>query len=386
MRELSSTERRLIQLVATKGPIARTDLSSLLGLTSASVTRTVASLEDLGLFDERPERRGVGGQPKRLLQLRPGQFFSAGLTFSRRSIEVAVLDLAGMIVGRTSVQIEEQPALAVAEAASRALDRVLASHALERSALIGLGCAMPVNFGPGGRTVTAHGVFRELEDPEVIERFLAVFQMPILLENDGNTAAIGEYLYGRKSDDGDSIFLLHIAFGLGGGAVIDGVLFYGVNGNACLPGFLYPLDEPRPSGVDLIETLAGGGYSIQDFGELEELSLDCPPLEAWIARAGIQLALAVQAATGFFDPYIVVIGGRMPNAVNERLVQHVVANSVDGPSRGVSLATARASSLAPEGGALGAACLPLFARFFNGNARTHEFRSFRGAAVARNPI
>ncbi len=377
MRDLSSTERRLIELVATRGPIARTDLSGLLGLTGASVTRAVAAMEGLGLFDERPERRGVGGQPKRLLKIREGRFFAAGLTFSRKSIELAVLDLAGQIVGRTSVAIEQQPALAVGVAASDALDRLLADNALGREALVGLGCAMPVNFGPGGRTVTAHGVFRELEDPRVMEQFLQGFHMPVLLENDGNTAAIGEYVYGRKPDDGDSLFLLHIAFGVGGGAVIDGVPFYGVNGNAGLPGFLYPDGAPRPSGVDLIETLAASGYDIADFNDIEHLMVDCPPLDAWIARAGQQLAAAVQAATGFIDPSVIVLGGRMPTAINQRLVDHIVANAGEGPSRGVSLSPVRASKLGPEGGALGAACLPLFAKFFNGHSRAHEFRSFQ---------
>jgi len=376
MRDLSPTERRLIELVATRGPIARTDLSGPLGLTGASVTRAVASLEDLGLFDERPERRGVGGQPKRLLQLRSGRFFAAGLTFSRKCIEVVVLDLAGTIVGRTDVRIEQQPALAVAEAASTALDRLLATHGLERSALVGLGCAMPVNFGRGGRTVTAHGVFRELEDPTIMERFLATFEMPMLLENDGNTAAIGEYVYGREREDGESLFLLHIAFGVGGGAVIDGVPFYGVNGNACLPGFLYPEGSPRPSGVDLIETLADAGYDVADFNDIEHLINDCPSLDAWIARAGSQLAVAVQAATGFLDPSVIVVGGRMPTAINSRLVSHILKNAVEGPSRGVCLAPVRASALGPEGGALGAACLPLFAKFFNGHSRAHQFRSF----------
>lgn len=376
MRALSQTERRLIELVATKGPIARTDLSSLLGLTGASVTRAVAALEDLGLFDERPERRGVGGQPKRLLALRPGRYFAAGLTFSRKCIELVILDLAGAIVGRTSIRIAQQPALAVGEAASTALDLLLAEHGLERSALVGLGCAMPINFGPGGGAVTAHGVFAELEDPQVMARFLGGFGIPIILENDANTAAIGEYVYGRGPDDGTALFLLHVAFGVGGGAVIEGVPFYGVNGNACLPGCLYPDGAPRPSGVDLIDTLADQGYPIEDFNDIERLMTDCPPLDAWIARAGRQLALAVKVVTGFIDPSIIVVGGRMPTAINQRLVEHMLDNAGEGPSRGIPLAPVRVSTLGPEGGALGAACLPLFAKFFNGHARAHRFRSF----------
>lgn len=382
MRHLSSNERRLIELVATKGPIARTDLSDLLGLTSATVTRTVAALEDLGLFSEQPDRRGLDGPPKRLLSLRPGRYFAAGLTFSRRSIELAVLDFAGHIVGRESVGIEDQPALSVAETSARTLTRLLSDTGVPPEALVGLACAMPVNFGPGGRTVTAHGVFAELEDPAVMDRFLATFDMPVLLENDGKTSAIGEHVYGRQPGDGRSLYLLHIAHGVGGGAVLDGVPFYGANGNACLPGFLFPLDRPRPSGLDLIETLAAAGHPLQDFGDIEPLIGLSPELDDWVVRAGQQLARAVVAVTGFIDPTVIVVGGRMPHQINQRLVAQIRASSGDGPSPGVALAPVRASTLGPEGGALGAACLPLYERFFNGHARAHEFRFFSPKATA----
>ena len=126
----------------------------------------------------------------------------------------------------------------------------------------------------------------------------------------------------------------------------------------------------------MIETLADAGYDVADFNDIEHLMNDCPSLDAWIARAGSQLAVAVQAATGFLDPSVIVVGGRMPTAVNSRLVSHILKNAVEGPSRGVCLAPVRASALGPEGGALGAACLPLFAKFFNGHSRAHQFRSF----------
>ncbi len=376
MRPLSLNERRLIELVATRGPIARTDLSDQLALTGATVTRTVAALDELGLFDEHPDRQGADGPPKRLLRLRSRRFFAAGLTFSRKSIELAVLDLAGHIVGRESVGIAQQPALSVAESAAATLTRLLADLDVPRESLVGMACAMPINFGPGGRTVTAHGVFDELVDPAVMDRFLATFDMPILLENDAKTSAIGEHVYGRQPGDGRSLFLLHLAHGVGGGVVADGVPFYGANGNACLPGFLYPVDRPRPSGLDLIETLIAAGYALEDFGDIEPLIGACPEVDAWIARAGEQLARAVVAVTGFIDPTVIVVGGRMPHQINRRLVERIVAVSGAGPSRGIDNAPVRASSLGPEGGALGAACLPLYERFFNGHTRAHDFRVY----------
>lgn len=382
MRPLSSNERRLIELVATRGPIARTDLSGLLGLTGATVTRTVSALEDMALFDEAPDRRGLGGQPKRLLKIRAGRYFAAGLTFSRTSIEMAVLDLAGEIVGRETVRIAAKPALAVAQEAARVLEGLLSQIGLTKELLVGLGCAMPINFDRGNRRVTAHGVFRELEDPQQMAQFLGTFDMPILLENDGKTSAIGEYVYGRLPDDGRALYLLHIAFGVGGGAVLDGVPFYGLNGNACLPGFLFPTDRPRPSGIDLIQTLGAAGYPVDDFGDIEPLIGTCPDLDSWVWRAGEQLSLAVEAATSFIDPSVIVVGGRMPDALNHRLVARIRDTSGPGPTRGVGLAPVRASTLGPEAGALGAACLPLYERFFNGHARAHEFHYVSGTQCA----
>lgn len=377
MRQLSQNERRLIELVATGGPIARTDLAIQLGLTGATVTRTVAALDELGLFDERPDRQGTDGPPKRLMQIRPGRYYAAGLTFSRKSIEFALLDLAGRIVGRESVSIADQPALSVAEAAATTLSRLLADRDVPRAALVGMACAMPINFGHGGGTVTAHGVFPELVDPTVMDQFLATFDMPILLENDGKTSAIGEHVYGRQPGDGRSLYLLHLAHGVGGGAVIDGVPFYGANGNACLPGFLFPLDRPRPSGIDLVETLVAAGHPVQDFGDIEALIDDCPEIDDWIERAGEQIARAVVAVTAFIDPTVIVVGGRLPHRMNERLVARIRTMPLQGPSTGITLAPVRASTLGPEGGALGAACLPLYERFFNGHTRGHDFRYFQ---------
>lgn len=374
MRKLSLHERRIIELIATKGPIARTDLSTLLGVTGGTITRAITALEDLALFSERTERLGNEGPPKRLLQVRSGQYFAAGLTFSRKSIELAVLDLAGEIVGRQSVRIENISVLEVANAAAEALDKLLVENGVLSDRLVGLGCGMPVNFGPGGRTVTAHGVFQELEDPPIMQQFLSVFDMPVLLENDGKTSAIGEHVYGRHKSDGRSLYLLHTDFGVGGGAVIDGVPFYGANGNSCLTGFLHPHSGPRPSGLDLLETLVAAGYNIEDFSDLERLIGNSSEIDEWVQRAGKQLAQSVAAISGLIDPSIIVLGGRMPSEINDSLIVQIKASLNEGPSRGIEMTPLRASTLGPEGGALGAACLPLYEKFFNGQTRTHDFR------------
>jgi predicted NBD/HSP70 family sugar kinase len=370
MRPLSLNERKLVEMIATRGPIARTDLSAALGLTGATVTRMVGELDHLGLFDERPDRQGRGGQPKRLLELRKRRFYSAGLTFSRQSLELAILDLAGQIVDRQSLRPRARSALAIAAAASDALESLMQRHQIAQEAMIGVGCAMPGNFGDGGQSIKAHGVFADFDNPDVVDAFKSAFTHPVWIENDGKSAAIAEHVYGRLPEDGPALYFLHIGHGLGGGAVVDGAPFRGVNGNACLPGFLFPYDAPRPSGLDLLNTLAGAGYSLQDFSDLDQLLDDCPELHSWTSRAGEQLAQVVLAATAFIDPSTIVLGGRLPRLLNQRLVEQIRSVSGQGPSRGLKAAPIRAATLGPEGGAIGAACLPLFETFFGGHTMT----------------
>lgn len=370
MRTLSLNERRLIELVASKGPLARTDLSRALGLTGATVTRIVTELSDLGLFDEKVDRQGRGGQPKRMLSLRPGRYFAAGLTISRSSFELALLDMCGEIIAQSSVRSGDLSSVDIARLANATLAQMLDDARVQRAAVVGVGCAMPGNFDEGGKKMIAHGVFADLDDPATLERFRSAFDLPILLENDGTSAAIGEHVYGQQPDDGGSLFFIHLGHGVGGGAVVNGTPFRGVNGNACLPGFLFPYGMPRPSGLDLMETLARSGHKMTDFSGLEGLDQTAPALACWIDRAGPQLAQAALAATAFFDPSVIVVGGRLPTWINELLVDRMQGVEMHGPSRGLSVAPLRAAKLGPQGGAIGAACQPLFATFFGGNTTT----------------
>jgi predicted NBD/HSP70 family sugar kinase len=90
-------------------------------------------------------------------------------------------------------------------------------------------------------------------------------------------------------------------------------------------------------------------------------------VSAWIERAACQLEQAVRIATGFFDPNVIVIGGRLPSDLMQRLTARIAWKTLPGPSRGLKVAPVMASKLGADGGAVGAACVPFFARYFPGS-------------------
>jgi len=364
--DLSRNERRLVELIFVGKKIARVDLAERSGMTGASVTRLIGRLIEIGLLIEVVERTGAQGQPRRLLSLRADRYLSAGITFSVSRMEVAIVDLAGKILTSLSVDIETSTALSVAGAAQAAIAVMLADLGMPKDRLLGVGCSVPGNFGTMSNILKAHSFFPAFDDGEADQAFKATFEAPYYIENDGTAAALGEYVFGGRIPQPDPMFFIHIGHGVGGGAVIDGRPYRGVNGNACLPGVLYPYDQPRPSGQDLFATLNGAGFAIHDFVDLERLPDSAEvALGAWVERAGKQLSETVRVATAMFDPALIVLGGRLPELVTDKLVGAISSQPILGPSRGLEVAAVEASRLGPRAGAIGAACIPFFASLFS---------------------
>ncbi|MCP4230969.1 MAG: ROK family protein, partial [bacterium] len=54
--------------------------------------------------------------------------------------------------------------------------------------------------------------------------------LPVIVENDVNAAAFGEY--GANPDDGDPFMAVFVGTGVGGGLVVNGEIYYGADGSA----------------------------------------------------------------------------------------------------------------------------------------------------------
>lgn len=68
-------------------------------------------------------------------------------------------------------------------------------------------------------------------DVPIVERIHAATGMRIVLDNDANNAALGEYLCGAGRGARD-IVMLTLGTGIGGGVILDGKLWHGAGGNA----------------------------------------------------------------------------------------------------------------------------------------------------------
>lgn len=103
------------------------------------------------------------------------------------------------------------------------------------------------------------------------ELFSKKFQIPAILTNDANAAAIGEMIYGNAQDLKDFVSIT-LGTGLGSGVVVNGQLVYGHDGFAGEYGHIRVIPNGRSCGcgrMGCLETYASATGMIRSIKELQ---------------------------------------------------------------------------------------------------------------------
>jgi len=106
---------------------------------------------------------------------------------------------------------------------------------------VGVGSIGPIDLETGMITNTPNYPFNEIPVVKPLEQ---EFKVPVKIVNDCTAGVLGEHVYGAGKGI-DNLFYVTLSTGLGGGAMVDGHLLVGKDGNAVEVGHLtiYPDSE-----------------------------------------------------------------------------------------------------------------------------------------------
>lgn len=355
---LTPGSRLVLDILWRNGPLPRAHVASIAGFTRAAVTNIADELIERGLIAENEPERGKRGQPARPLALNGSAGYAVGITFSTSFGEVGILDFAGKVIGRSTFPLTSPTPELIGESASVAIKLIATRCGLARKRQVGVGIAIPADFDTDGIALP-HRLFPDLAGAGLAERFTQGLNLPVILENDGRSSAIGERLLGVGAAYG-TFMLVHLGHGVGGGLIIDGKPYRGALGNAGILGQYYPYGQPRPSGFDLLETLQANGFDAQDFDWLDSLPDDCDAVvDAWVNRSADQLSGDLARISRFFGPEAVILAGRLPSAILDRLREAIDFEAVLRPMDNLPITPVLASRLGAAAGVIGAAAVPI---------------------------
>ncbi|MEJ1090827.1 ROK family transcriptional regulator [Microbacterium istanbulense] len=207
----------VLQTLFHDGAMSRADLSRETGLTRVTISDLVAEFIHDGIVVERGVRESSGpGKPAILVDIDRGGHQIIGLDLSGPShFEGAVLTMGGDVLERRRVERPEEPDGESVHALVIELARELVS--LSTRPLLGVGVATPGVVGPDGSVHSAPNLGWTAHPLEA--RLRAELDLPVMVRNDANAAALGEYTFGASTPD---LMLVRIGRGVGAGLITGG--------------------------------------------------------------------------------------------------------------------------------------------------------------------
>ena len=325
LRELG--EQAVLETIFRRGPITRPEIAAATNLSKPTVSAAVSQLEREGLVRAAGRRAGQRGRKPVAYVVSPRAGFVVGGDIGGSNLRVAAADLFGEPIGDLKRPTAKDGGRAVGvqmlEMVTEVIDRASAVHG--RPLALGISAPGIVDQTSGRVTSLAYNVAPEggFDPLEVIRDR---FDLPVLVENNVNLAAVGEKWFGLARGVSTMVFIA-IGAGIGMGIIIDDELVRGAHGAAGEIGYLPLVGDPFNPRHRLhggLEDEIGAAGIVSAFNERR--SPEDPELTAVhevfeLAAAGetaarsvvdhvaSRLGAAIATVCAIVDPELVVLGG-----------------------------------------------------------------------------
>ncbi len=247
---------------------------------------------------------------------------------------------------------------------------------------IGVGIGGLVDFDNGKVLYAPNFTFENIYLKEILS---SKFKLPVFIDNDANTAALGEKVFGSGKNI-DNMVLLTLGSGIGGGIIIDGQIYRGSSGVAgeighmiiqiggpkCMCGNEGDLESlasgraldrearkaVRNSKDSLMFKLADGNIERINGVLVTKAALQGDELaNKLISQHAQKLAVGLANVVNIFDPELIVLSGGMSETGNLLLspAKKALKNLIFADIKNVTKIVF--GDLGPEAGILGAAAL-----------------------------
>ena len=320
----------ILELLRRNSPLSRNDVAKILHISLPTVSRIIDDLIEDGLVCIEGEKEWSGGRRRSRLRFCGERQAILALDLSGTRLGGAVLTMQEELLQEQTIDFVEVSGERHLQRISELVDRLIRSTDLSGRTLRGIGLGIPgaVQDTPDGPVVWAPRL--KWKDFPLKQCLESQFSLPVLIENDVNLAAIGEFWFGAGQQVRNMV-LLSIGAGIGAGIILDGALYRGSHhfaGEAgyILPGAQFLTGEHVEYGA--LESLASEGGLLQRSRRALQGQVSADRLlqlqvddvfqaylqgEIWpgpiLDETYDLLAIAVGNIAVLLDPEVIVLGG-----------------------------------------------------------------------------
>ena len=325
LRELG--EQAVLETIFRKGPITRPEIAAATSLSKPTVSAAVSRLEHGGLVRAAGRRGGQRGRKPVAYVVSSRAGFVVGGDIGGSNLRVAAADLFGEPICDLRQPTAKDGGRAVGVQVLEMVSEVIDRAGADNGPPLALGISAPgiVDQASGRVTSLAYNVAPEGGfDP--LEVLRDRFDLPVLVDNNVNLAAVGERWFGLARGVSTMVFIA-IGAGIGMGIIIDDELVRGAHGAAGEIGYLPLVGDPFDPRHRLhggLEDEIGAAGIVAAFNEargagdpeiasvedlFERAAGGNAAARSVVDHVASRLGTAIATVCAILDPELVVLGG-----------------------------------------------------------------------------
>lgn len=218
----------VLRTVFANDSISRAEIARVTRLTRTTVSDVVSGLLAEGLVDEVGRGESIGGKSPILLSVIADSRYLIGLNLAQDKFIGAVVNLRGEIKEVAEVEVRDDNGEKALQLVYQILDQLIRK---KYKPLVGIGVGAPglINTREG---IVLNAVNLGWENLPLGSLLQKKYKLPVLILNDSQATAVGEYVYGNKHEPDENLIVVNVKYGIGAGILLNGQLFQGDGGGA----------------------------------------------------------------------------------------------------------------------------------------------------------
>lgn len=386
----------VMDLIRRLAPLSRADIARRTGLAVQTVSNIVEVLLKSDLLHEERRRAPGRGQPPLDLRLNPEGRFALGMSLDGRRLTAVLCNLVGDEISALERDIGTMEPDVVLSAIAGAASTLAGEAQVPEGRMLGLGLVMPGLTAQGrfGTLIKDHPWRDRWQGRPFAKELSRLTGLPVMTDNDRTAAALSERLSGRGRE-AENFLYIYFGSGIGGGFILGGLPFRGRTGRAGEIGHMvvdpggracacgnHGCLERYASLQALQSSISGLKYDAEPLDTVlvaRAVAEAHPAAQDWLDVATRHLRTAIVSLENVMDLDTIFLGGVIPDAVAEALLERLEALPQSVSSGGErTLPRVLKSEVGRRAAARGGAALvvlsstvPDFARFDGDNPVPH---------------
>lgn len=241
--KLNTLEIQILKAIQKCEGVSRKALAEMTGLSQATITNITKMLIERSYVIE-GDRVGSGmGRKEVLLYLNPQKFRFLGIDIGGYRIRFALADNLMRITHEREYLVDEFDEQSdILESVLERIELFLAESQLNPDELDGIGIGVTGIVDKNMQRILNIPNLNAWGELDIVSRLNSRFDCPVYLDESGRTMALAEKMEG-KSKESEDFIVVHIAYGIVAGIIINGQLLRGANNVGGLLGHMTADEE-----------------------------------------------------------------------------------------------------------------------------------------------